>query len=91
MLLATLDILRPVAGSCLLVVEKSADAELLGRRAVPACPVPRARGLVSEYAVEPVAVLGADRRVRLAFPVAVVRAPRIVAALGDAAMLPSEN
>ena len=60
MLLAPAYILRPVAGVRLLVVEQASDAELLGGRSVPACPVPGARGLVAEDAVEPVAVLRAN-------------------------------
>jgi hypothetical protein len=42
MFLATCDVLRPVAGMCLFIVKKAADAELLGGGAVPACPVPGA-------------------------------------------------
>lgn len=91
MFLAALDILRPVAGSRPLVVQKSSDAELLGGRSVPASPVPRARSLVSEDAVEPVTVFGRDRRIRLAFAVAVIRSPRVIATLGDTAMLPGED
>lgn len=91
MLLASLDVLRPVAGPRPLVVEQSAYAQLLGGGAVPAGPVPGAGGLVAEDAVQPVAVVGLYRRVRLALTVAVVRAPRIVAALGDAAVLTGEH
>ena len=38
-LLASYDVLWPVAGVCVLVVEQAADAELLGGGAVPAGPV----------------------------------------------------
>lgn len=61
--MAASHILRPVTGVSLLVVKKASDAKLLGGRSVPASPVPGAGGLVSEDAVEPVAVLGADGRV----------------------------
>jgi hypothetical protein len=57
--LAAGDVLRPVAGVCLLVVEQAADAELFRRRAVPARPVPRAGRLVTEDPVQPVTVLRA--------------------------------
>ena len=63
MFLASGDVLWPVAGVCLLVVEEAADAELLGGRPVPAGPVAGARGLVAEDAVQPVAVLRALGRV----------------------------
>lgn len=90
MFLASIDVFRPVAGSRCLVVEQTADAQLLRGGAVPACPVPGARGLVAKDAVEPVAVLGRYRRIGLTLAVAVVRPPGIVAALGDAAMLAGE-
>lgn len=57
MLLASLDVLGPVARVSVLVVQQSADAQLLGGCAVPARPVPRARRLVSENAVQPVTVI----------------------------------
>lgn len=60
-LLAAAHVLRPVAGMGLLVVKQAPDAKLLGGRSVPACPVAGARGFMSENAVEPVAVLGANR------------------------------
>ena len=63
MFLASGHVLRPVAGVCFLVVEEAADAELLGGRPVPAGPVPGARGLMSKDPVQPVAVLGALRRI----------------------------
>lgn len=91
MLLASLDVFRPIAGPGSLVVEQTAYAELFSGSAVPAGPVPGARGLVSEDAVQPVAVLGRDRRVCLAFAVAVIRPPRVIAALGDAAMFAGEH
>lgn len=91
MLLASLDVLGPVAGPGLLVVQQTADAELLGRGAVPAGPVPRAAGLVAEDPVEPVAVLRRDRRVGLGLAVAVIGAPRVIAALGHASVLARED
>jgi len=54
--LASLDVLGPVAGVSFFVVQQPADAQLFGGRAVPASPVPRARRLVTEYAVQPIAV-----------------------------------
>lgn len=57
MLLASLDVLRPVTRVCVLVVQQSADAQLLGGGAVPARPVSRARRLVAEYSVQPVAMV----------------------------------
>lgn len=56
-------VLRPVASVCFLVVEKAADTELFRGRSVPAGPVPRARRLVTEDSVQPVAVLRALRRI----------------------------
>lgn len=91
MLLTSLDVFRPVAGSGSLVVKQTAYAELLGGGAVPASPVPGAGGLVTEDPVQPVAVLGRNRRVRLAFTITIVRSPRIIAALGDAAVLAGEH
>lgn len=91
MLLTSLDVFGPVARPGSLVVKQTAYAELLGGGAVPAGPVPSAGGLVAEDTVQPVAVLGRDRRISLAFAVAVVRSPRIIAALGDAAMLAGEH
>ena len=63
MFLAASNILRPVAGVGLLVVEQSTNAELLGGRSVPAGPVARAGSLVAKDAVEPVAVLSALWRI----------------------------
>jgi len=61
--LAAGDVLGPVAGMGLLVVEQAADAELLRRRPVPARPVARAGRLVSKDPVQPVAVLRALGRI----------------------------
>ena len=63
MLLAAGHVLGPVAGVGLLVVEEATDAKLLRGRPVPAGPVAGARRLVPEDAVQPVAVLGALRRI----------------------------
>lgn len=63
MLLAAADVLRPVTGVGLLVIEQTADTELLSGRAVPAGPVAGAGRLVAEDAVQPVTVLRGDRRV----------------------------
>lgn len=61
MFLAAIDILGPVARVGVLIVEQATDTELLCCRPVPARPVARARGLVPEDAVQPIAVLGTDR------------------------------
>lgn len=91
MLLTSINVLRPIARSRGLVVEQTADAQLLGGRTVPARPVPGARGLVAENTVQPVAVLRRYRRICLTFAVAVVCPPWIVASLGYAAMLAGEH
>lgn len=90
-LLTSLDVLGPIAGPGPFVVEQTAYAELLGGGAVPAGPVPSAGSLVAEDPVQPVAVLGRNRRIRLAFAVTIVRTPWIIAALGDTAVLASEH
>jgi len=59
MFLAAGNILRPVTGVSLLVVEQSTNAELLRGGSVPAGPVAGTGGLVSEYPVQPVTVLRA--------------------------------
>jgi len=61
MFLAAGNVLRPVTGVSLLVVEQTTDTELLGGGPVPAGPVAGAGGLVAEYSVQPVAVLRALR------------------------------
>lgn len=55
--LTSLHVLGPIARVHVLVVQQSADAQLFSGRAVPACPIPRARCLVAEYAVQPVAMV----------------------------------
>jgi len=59
MFLAAGNVLRPVTGVSLLVVEQTTDTELLGGGPVPAGPVAGAGGLMAEYSVEPVTVLRA--------------------------------
>lgn len=63
MLLAAAHVLRPVTGVALLVVEQTADTELLGGRAVPAGPVAGAGRFVAVDSVQPVTVLRGDGRV----------------------------
>lgn len=60
MFLASVYILGPVTGVGAFVVQKSTDAQLFCGGAVPACPISCARSLVSEDAVQPVAVLGSN-------------------------------
>lgn len=89
--MASLDVLGPIAGVRFFVVQQPTDAQLFGGRAIPASPVPRARRLVTEYAVQPIAVFPRYRTVGLSFAIAVVRPPRVVASLGDAPVLASVN
>lgn len=91
MLLTSFHVLGPIARPCPLVVQKSTDAQLFRGGSVPTGPVSRARSLVAEYTIEPVAMLGRDRWISLPLSVAIVRPPGIVAAFGHASMLPSEN
>lgn len=90
MLLTSLDVFGPVARPGSLIVKQTTYAQLFGGGAVPAGPVPGAGGLVAEDTVQPIAVLGRDRRISLAFAVTIVCPPRIIATLGDAAMLASK-
>ena len=91
MLLAPFDVLWPIAGPGSLVVQKTADAKLLGGGAVPAGPVPGAGCLMAEDTVKPVAVVRWNRRIGLSFAIAVVGPPGVVAALCHSTVLPSEN
>ncbi|KZC09153.1 hypothetical protein WN55_00753, partial [Dufourea novaeangliae] len=91
MLLASFDVLRPVAGPGSLVVQKSTYAKLLGRSSVPAGPVPGAGRFVAEYTIKPVAMVRGNWRICLTFRVAIVRPPRIIATLRHAAMFSSED
>jgi len=91
MLLTSIDVLGPVAGSSSFVVEQTAYTELLGGGAIPASPVPGAGSLVAEDSVQPVTMLGRNRRICLVFSITVVRTPRIIAALGDTAVLAGEH
>lgn len=61
MFLAAVNVLGPVAGVGVLVVQQTADAQLLCGGTIPAGPVARTRCLVSEDTVQPVAMLGAYR------------------------------
>ncbi len=63
MLLATSNILWPVTGVGLLVVQQATNTELFSGCSVPARPVPGAAGLVAENSVQPVTVLGALGRI----------------------------
>lgn len=60
MFLTAIDVLWPVARMSVLIVQKTANAELLRGSTVPARPVPCAGGLVPKDAVQPVAVLRTD-------------------------------
>lgn len=63
MLLAAVHIFGPIAAVRILVVQQSADAQLLGGRSVPAGPVARARSFMAENAVQPVTVFRWHRSV----------------------------
>jgi len=78
MFLAASNILRPVAGVSLLVVEQSTNTELLCGGSVPAGPVASAGGLVPEYSVQPVTVLRALGGIS-SFSLIAVHVVRIVA------------
>jgi hypothetical protein len=63
MFLATSNILWPVTGVGLLVVQQATNTELFSGCSVPARPVPGAASLVAENSVQPVTVLGALGRI----------------------------
>ena len=63
MFLTSLDILRPVAGVSIFVVEKSTDTKLFSGSSVPTGPVASAGGLVTKDAIKPITVFSADRRI----------------------------
>ena len=56
MFLTPLHVVRPVTRVGILIVQQSADTQLLRGRAVPTRPVARARSFVTKDAVQPVAV-----------------------------------
>lgn len=58
--LTAVNILWPIAGVSVLIVQKTTNAELLRSSSVPACPIAGAGRLVAEDAVQPIAVLRAD-------------------------------
>jgi len=51
MLLASLDVLGPVAGPSPFIIEQTTYAELLGGGAVPASPVPGAGSFVTKDSI----------------------------------------
>ena len=63
MFLTPIDILGPVTGVGVLIVQQTTDAQLFSGGSIPAGPVPRAGRLVAEDAVQPVTVLRTDRGV----------------------------
>lgn len=92
MFLAAINILRPVAGVGVLIVEQTSNAELFRGGSIPAGPVPGAGSLVPEDAVQPVAVLCPDGRIDLNLRVlAVVGPPRVVTPLRHSSVLASED
>jgi hypothetical protein len=62
-LLASLDIVWPVARVSLFAVEETANAQLFSGSSIPARPIAGARSLMPENAIEPVAVLRGNRRI----------------------------
>merc|ERR1711997_670932 len=92
MFLAAGNILRPVTGVSLLVVEKSTNTELLGGGSVPAGPVASAGGLVPEYSVQPVTVLralGGIGKILVFTNIGV--SPGIVTPVSNALIFPNPN
>lgn len=83
-LLATSNILWPVAGMGLLVVQQAADTELFCGGSVPAGPIPGAASLVAENSVQPVTVLGALGRISF-WSAGTVHIVRIVTVVNEAA------
>lgn len=92
MLLTAINILGPVTGVSILVVQQTTDAELFSGSAVPAGPVASAGSFVPEDTVQPVAMLRANWRVYLDFRVfTIVGSPGIIAAVGDSSMFARED
>jgi len=92
MFLTAGNILRPVAGVSLLVVEKSTNTELLGGCSIPAGPVAGAGGLVAKYSVQPVTVLralGGIGKILVFTNIGV--SPRIVTPVSNALIFPNPN
>jgi len=54
--LTPLHVVRPVTRVGILIVQQSSDTQLLRGRAVPTCPVARARRFMTKDPVQPVAV-----------------------------------
>lgn len=57
MFLASVHILRPVAAVSIFIVQQTTDTQLLCRRSIPTCPISGTRRFMTEYAVQPVAML----------------------------------
>lgn len=64
-LLTSGNILRPVTGMSLLVVQQTTNTELFGGSSIPAGPVPGTGRLMSKDAIQPVTVLSALRWISL--------------------------
>jgi len=92
MLLATSNILRPVTGMGLLIVEQTSDAELFRGGSIPAGPVSGARGLMTKYSIQPVAMLGALGWIRKILILAnVCVSPGVVAAISYSLIFTNPN
>jgi len=90
--LASANVLRPVASVGLFVVQEPSDAELLGRRSVPASPVAGARRFVSENTIKPVAMLSADGGIcEVLSPTYGGVSPGVIAPVGDPPVLSYPN
>jgi len=84
MLLTASNILRPVTSVSFFVVKKTSDTKLFCGCAVAASPIPWAGCLVTEDAIQPVAVFGTDGGICQIFPPTNGRIPpRIVTSVGD--------
>lgn len=63
MFLASLDVFGPIATVGIFIVQQTADAQLFGGRSIPTSPVTSARRLVTEYAIQPIAMIGGYRSI----------------------------
>lgn len=63
MLLAAIYVFRPIAAMSILIVQQTTDAQLFRCSSIPARPIASARGLMTEYSIEPVAVFRSLRRI----------------------------
>ena len=60
MFLTSTNILGPITGMSLFVVQETADAKLFSSSTIPTSPITSTRSFVSKYAIKPVTVFGTD-------------------------------